>query len=89
MSDLMQAIKSAALQANAKLSLLDLDPEEDFYTQGLDSLDHVQILMKVEEFSGVQFGDGDYDACSCLQQIEQFLLGRGHMENGNFVARPS
>ena len=88
MSDLMQAIKSAALQANAKLSLLDLDPEEDFYTQGLDSLDHVQILMKVEELTGVQFGDSDYDACSSLQQIEQFLLERGQLANGHFVARP-
>lgn len=89
MIGLMQLIKMAAQQANAKLSLLDLDPDEDFYTQGLDSLDHVQILMKVEEFSGVQFSDGDYDACSCLRQIEQFLLGQGYMENGNFVARPS
>lgn len=86
MSGLMQAIKMAAQQANAKLSLLDLDPEEDFYTQGLDSLDHVQILMKVEEFTGVQFGDSDYDACSSLSQIEQFLLARGRMENGSFAA---
>ena len=89
MSGLMQVIKVAAQQANAKLSLLELDPEEDFYTQGLDSLDHVQIIMKVEEFSGVQFGDSDYDACTSLLEIEQFLLARGRMESGSFIASPS
>lgn len=77
MSDLLQTITAATRQVNVKLSLLELDPQEDFYTQGLDSLDHVQILMKIEELFGVQFGDSDYDACSSLQQIEQFLLVRG------------
>ena len=85
MTDLMQAIKTAAREANAKLALIDLDPEEDFYTQGLDSLDHVQILMKVEEFSGVQFDDSDYDACASLREIEQFLRARRGVEDG---ARP-
>lgn len=77
MSELLLKIKSAAQQANLKLSLLDLDPAEDFYTQGLDSLDHIQILMKVEEISGVQFSDTEYDECSSLERIEKFLVARG------------
>ncbi len=77
MSELLLKIKSAAQQANLKLSLLDLDPAEDFYTQGLDSLDHIQILMKVEELSGVQFSDNEYDECSSLERIEKFLVARG------------
>lgn len=77
MTRLASQIAAAARQASSKLASITLDPHEDFYTQGLDSLDHVQILMKIEEAFGFQFADTDYDACNSLAGIETFMAARG------------
>lgn len=81
MMTLARQVAFAARQANAKLATIALDPEMDFYTQGLDSLDHVQILMKIEEMFGIQFADTDYDSCNSLDSIEAFLRRSGLAED--------
>lgn len=80
MLSLTDRITSAAKHANSKLFDIDLDPYEDFYSQGLDSLDHVQIIMKVEEEFGITISDADYDECVSIERIENFLLGKGRPE---------
>jgi acyl carrier protein len=77
MSALAVRVAAAAREANAKLAQRVLDPQEDFYTQGLDSLDHVQILMKVEEVFGAAFADTDYDALNSLDAIAGALAAQG------------
>ena len=77
MTPLALKVAAAARQANAKLAGMELEPDMDFYTQGLDSLDHVQILMKVEEDFGVTFADTDYDSCNSLDSITAFLAAQG------------
>lgn len=74
MEMLEQQILAVARRANAKLGTIELDPFEDFYTQGLDSLDHVQILMKIEEEFSVVIADVDYDACTSIERIKAFIL---------------
>ncbi|QFR33979.1 acyl carrier protein [Ancylobacter sp. TS-1] len=74
MEMLEERIRAVARRANAKLGSIDLDPFEDFYTQGLDSLDHVQILMKIEEEFSVVIADSDYDACTSIERIKAFIL---------------
>ncbi|MCK0206837.1 phosphopantetheine-binding protein [Starkeya koreensis] len=78
MDDLDARILAVARGANAKLGNVDIDPFEDFYTQGLDSLDHVQILMRVEEAFGVTIADSDYDLCTSLARIRDFILRERH-----------
>lgn len=78
MKTLHDRLVALAKTANAKLESLDLDVELDFYTQGLDSLDHVQILMLVEEAFDVHFEDTDYDECHSIERIAEYLLRAGH-----------
>lgn len=54
-----------------------LTAESDFYSQGLDSLDHVNILMAVESEYGVRISDEDYDRLNSIAAIAAFLAGRG------------
>jgi acyl carrier protein len=73
-------IISAAKSANPRVSEIDFDPFDDFYTQGLDSLDHVQILMRIEQEFGVSFSDDDYDECVSVEAIKGFILRARHAE---------
>lgn len=36
---------------------------------GLDSLDHAQILIRIEELYGLQVADGDFDECRSIAAI--------------------
>lgn len=74
MEALDERIIAAAKRANPKIADIDLDPSDDFYTQGLDSLDHVQILMKIEEEFGLTISDDDYDECVSIERIKNFVL---------------
>ncbi len=80
MDDLDRRIREAASGANSRLAEMALDAEEDFYAQGLDSLDHVQILMRIEEAFSVTIAESDYDTCISLARIRAFLLRQGSAE---------
>lgn len=80
MKTLNDRLVALAKTANQKLESLELDVELDFYTQGLDSLDHVQILMKVEEAFGAHFEDTDYDECHSIERIAEYLVRAGHTD---------
>lgn len=47
----------------------DLGLAEDFFEFGLDSLDHAQILMRLEELHDFRVADEDFDACRSIAAI--------------------
>lgn len=77
-NSLHDKIIAAAREADLTVDLVEFDRELDFYTQGLDSLDHVQILMKVEETFGMRFADTDFDECNSIDRIAAFLQRSAH-----------
>ncbi|TAJ97412.1 MAG: acyl carrier protein [Reyranella sp.] len=50
----------------------DLQASEDFYDFGFDSLDHAQILMRIEEVFGVLIAEDDLDDCRSIEAIIEY-----------------
>lgn len=74
MNELQKSLVDAIRTVNSSLARRDLAPALDFYTQGFDSLDHIQILMKIEDLFGVTFDDTDFDDCNSVDSIAAFLI---------------
>ena len=49
----------------------------DFYSQGLDSIDHIKIIMEVEEAFGLRVPAADYDRLNSIAAISVFLGEQG------------
>lgn len=73
MNAVQKTLVDAIRTVNPGLARRDLNPALDFYTQGFDSLDHIQILMKIEDLFGVTFEDTDFDQCNSVDRIAAFL----------------
>lgn len=65
------------------LSLFDkIDPKKltldsDFFTDlGLDSLDHVEVIMALEDEFGFEIPDGDSDRMKTPRQIFQYICDK-------------
>ena len=50
----------------------DLGASEDFYVFGFDSLDHAQILMRIEEVFGLQIAEDDVEHCRSIDAIIEY-----------------
>lgn len=78
MSNLQDTLITIIRGANPKLAGMPLDAELDFCTQGLDSLDHVQIIMAVEAAYGLRVEDDAFDDWNSVDRIADFLSAMGH-----------
>lgn len=67
-----QAVRDVIASVVERVSTDDLGASEDFYNFGLDSLDHAQILMRVEEVLGVPVADEDFDDCRSIRAIIEY-----------------
>ena len=54
-----------------------LTRDADFYSQGLDSIDHIKIIMDVEETFGLRVPENDYDRLNSISAIRAFLDAHG------------
>jgi acyl carrier protein len=45
------------------------DPNASFSDNGIDSLDVMTVLLKIEESTGVEFSDKEYDAFVSLSDV--------------------
>lgn len=64
-----QGVREVISSVVERISSDDLGPSEDFYDFGFDSLDHAQILMRIEEVFGVLIAEGDFDDCRSIGAI--------------------
>lgn len=54
-----------------------LTVDADFYSQGLDSIDHIKIIMEVEESFGLRVPEADLDRLNSITAILAFLAEQG------------
>ena len=64
-----QGVRDVISSVVERVTADDLGTSEDFYDFGFDSLDHVQIMMGIEEAFGLLIGEDDVDACRSIQAI--------------------
>lgn len=50
-----------------------LGDDQDFIELGIDSLDHINILLGIEEKHGVKIPDDMVDQCGSINNILKFL----------------
>lgn len=62
-------VRRAIVSAVDRIPVDELGDDEDFYAYGLDSLEHAQILMRVEELYGLRVADADFDECISIAAI--------------------
>ena len=68
-------IKSVIADSVMGFDVSALDNEQDFSDAGLDSLDHLSILLALEEKLGVKkIPDKDIDKCRSVSSILDYLL---------------
>jgi acyl carrier protein len=63
------AVRRAIREAVDRPMVASLEADTDFYDVGLDSLDHAQILMRIEELYGLVVADTDFDLCRSIAAI--------------------
>ena len=63
------AVRRAIREAVDRPMVASLEADTDFYEVGLDSLDHAQILMRIEEVHGLVVADTDFDLCRSISAI--------------------
>ncbi|MFG1358096.1 acyl carrier protein [Xanthobacter pseudotagetidis] len=68
------AVRQAIREAVDRPGVDSLGADTDFYRVGLDSLDHAQILMRVEELFGLTVADADFDLCRSISAIVAYGL---------------
>lgn len=64
-----RAVRDVIANAIERVATDDLGTTEDFYTYGLDSLDHAQILMAIEEAFGLPIAEAEVEGCRSIQAI--------------------
>lgn len=50
--------------------------DEDLSDAGIDSLDQVKVLMRIEELYGLTVADGDLALCSSIERIVAYFQPR-------------
>ncbi len=65
-------VRDAIADAVDRVSLDDLGVDENFYRFGLDSLDHAQILIRLEELYGLRVADADFEKCLSIAAIVDY-----------------
>lgn len=66
------AVRRAILETVDRVSVRTLKIESDFFAHGLDSLDQVQILMRIEEVHGLKVPDEEIESCRSIAAILEF-----------------
>lgn len=67
-------IKNVMVNSVAGLSIEAIDSNQDFLDLGLDSLDHLTILLALEEVHGIEkIPDEDVDKCRSVSGILDYL----------------
>lgn len=66
------AVRRAILETVDRVSVRTLKRDSDFYAHGLDSLDQVQILMRIEEVHGLKIPDEEIETCRSIDAILDF-----------------
>jgi len=64
-----QAMKAAGIE----LPLESIDPDQSLASQGLDSLDSFNILLELQDMTGVKVEDDQVDALDTLNNIVAFF----------------
>lgn len=67
------AIASSVPNFNVKALALD----QNFYDDGLDSLDHASILLALQEEVGLNVPDEDVDKCVSINEILEYAAAQG------------
>ena len=50
-----------------------IEDDQEFIEVGIDSLDHINFLLGVEEFSGVEIPDDMVEHCSSINNILKYV----------------
>lgn len=66
------AVRRVILETVDRVCARTLKLDSDFFAHGLDSLDQVQILMRIEEVHGLKVPDEAVDECRSIAAIVDF-----------------
>ena len=72
-----EQVRAAIATAVDRVGADTMDPDTDFDDAGLDSLDHAQILIRVEELYGVRVADEDFAECRSIAAIVAYSARPG------------
>ena len=50
-----------------------LEDHQSFSEAGIDSLDHMNILLYIEENVGIEIPDSDVDKCNSIENIKSYI----------------
>ena len=64
-----EQVRAAIAGAIDRLDAATIGVETDFGDAGMDSLDHAQVLIQVEELYGLRVADEDIATCSSIAAI--------------------
>ncbi|MCQ4346305.1 acyl carrier protein [Pseudomonas stutzeri] len=64
-----QAMKAAGIE----LPLESIDPDQPLLSQGLDSLDSFNILLELQDMTGVKVADDQVEGLNTLNNIVAFF----------------
>ncbi|KAF1070185.1 MAG: Acyl carrier protein [Pseudomonas citronellolis] len=69
----LNAIGQAMQAAGIDLPLASIDPDQTLASQGLDSLDSFNILLELQEMTGISVGDDQVEGLNTLNNIVAFF----------------
>lgn len=64
-----EQVRAAIADAIDRVDAATIGPETDFGDAGMDSLDHAQVLIRVEELYGLRVADEDIALCDSIAAI--------------------
>jgi|SaaInlStandDraft_3_1057020.scaffolds.fasta_scaffold254344_2 acyl carrier protein len=66
-------IKDIVAQVVIGFNIDNLKNDQFFLDAGIDSLDHMNILLAIEEESNIKIPDEDVEKCSSIDGIESYI----------------
>lgn len=67
------AVRIAIQTVVPHFDVQNLSEDRTFEKAGLDSLDHAQILIALEDLYGAHVDDGDFDRCNSIASIVHYF----------------
>lgn len=71
-----QDVRNAIAKSVINFDAASLDSDKDFTDAGLDSLDHANVLLFLQEEHNLTVPDSDLDQCTSIQAILEYSAKR-------------
>lgn len=69
----IEEIKQAIVRSNTEIDFSNLEPKTKFSEVGVDSLDVFNIILEVQNISGLEIPDTDIEELDSIENIYNYL----------------